>query len=288
MRVLVTGATGFVASHLLPALVERGDETFALGHDAERIPVLEGVEPLVVDLAQTLPSLPTVDAVVHLAQANVPFPEGARDLFAVNVASTVGLLDHVRTRGAGRFVFASSASVYGFGDAPFTEEDIPAATDFYSATKLAAEGFVRAYRDQLHATAVLRLVAPYGPGQTGRLLPALVGRVREGRPVTLNEGGRPRMNPIYVDDVVGVIVRALESDDDLLLNVAGDDASSIGDLAELIGEAVGTPPIFEEGAGGAAGDLVAVNERMKRELELPDLVPLGEGIRRTVDAEVRA
>jgi nucleoside-diphosphate-sugar epimerase len=135
---------------------------------------------------------------------------------------------------------------------------------------------------------VLRLVAPYGPGQNGRLLPALVGRVRDGRPVTLNEGGRPRMNPIYVDDVVSVIVRALESDDHLLLNVAGDGAWSIGDLAELIGEAVGVPPVFEEGEGGAAGDLVAVNDRMKRELELDYLVPLGEGIQRTVDAEVRA
>jgi UDP-glucose 4-epimerase len=288
MRVLVTGATGFVASRLLPALAERGDEAFALGHDPERIPVLDGVEPLVVDLTQPLPSLPAVDAVVHLAQANVPFPEGADRLFAVNTGSTVGLLEHARTCGADQFVVASSASVYGFGEAPFTEDDVPLATDFYSATKLAAERFVRAYDEHLRSTAVLRLVAPYGPGQTRRLLPALVERVRSGRPVTLNAGGRPRMNPIYVDDVVGVIVRALESDAHLLLNVAGDGAWSIADLADLIGDAVGVAPVFEEGAGGAAGDLVAVNERMKRELELPGLVPLADGIRRTVAAEVRA
>jgi nucleoside-diphosphate-sugar epimerase len=130
MKVLVTGSTGFVASHLLPALATQ-HEVYALGHDAARIPSLEGVEPLVVDLRSARDaSLPDVDAVVHLAQANVPFPDGALDLHAVNTASTVALLDHARRCGASRFVFASSASVYGFGDRPWTEDDAPAATDF--------------------------------------------------------------------------------------------------------------------------------------------------------------
>jgi nucleoside-diphosphate-sugar epimerase len=282
MRVLVTGATGFVAAHLIPRLAADGHEVLALGHDAERIP--DDAEPLVVDLTQPFEpgSLPAADAIVHLAQANVPFPDGAQELFAVNAASTLGLLEHARTSGARRFVFTSSASVYGFGDRPFVEDDEPGATDFYSLTKRTAERLVEAYREHV-GTTVLRLVAPYGPGQRARLIPALVQRVRDGRPVTLDDGGRPRMSPIFVDDVVEVIVRALGSDGHQLVNVAGDELVSIGDLATLIGSAVGREPVFEQ-VDGASGDLAVDNARMHDVFDLRSLVTLEDGLSRTVAA----
>jgi nucleoside-diphosphate-sugar epimerase len=285
MRVLVTGATGFVASHLLPALAPRHDVT-ALGHDADRIPKVDGVEPLVVDLRRASDApLPPVDAVVHLAQANVPFPDGALDLHAVNTGATVRLLDHARACGAARFVFASSASVYGFGERPWVEDDVPAATDFYSATKLAAERFVRAYSGTF-GTTILRFVAPYGPGQRNRMIPRLVDGVREGRPITLNAGGRPRMNPIYVGDVVRVVEAALESSGDQLLNVAGDEAVTIRELGQAMGRALGRDPVFEQGSGAATGDIVCDNARMHAELELGELVGIDEGIARTAAAAV--
>jgi UDP-glucose 4-epimerase len=281
MRVLVTGSTGFVAGHLLPALATQ-HEVYALGHDAARIPNLEGVEPLVVDLRSARDaSLPEVDAVVHLAQANVPFPDGALDLHAVNTASTVALLDHARRCGAHRFVYASSASVYGFGDQPWTEDDAPAATDFYSATKLAAERFVGVYSDTF-GTTIMRLVAPYGPGQQNRMIPRLIANVRDGRPITLNAGGRPRMNPIYVGDVVRVVEAALESEHDQLLNLAGDDVVSIRELGEAIGRVVDRKPEFEEGTSSAAGDIVCDNDRMRAFLgPAVPLVGLHDGIRMT-------
>ena len=283
MRVLVTGATGFVAGHLVPALAREHD-VVALGHDPDRIPAGAGVEPLHVDLRDTgfAQRLPEVDAIVHLAQANVPFPDGAADLFAVNTASTAALLEHARRSGATRFVFASSASVYGLGDAAWSEDDAPAATDFYSATKLAAERLVGAYRGEL-GTTIMRLVAPYGPGQRNRMIPRLVASVREGRPVQLNAGGRPRMNPIYVDDVVHVIERALESDGNHVVNVAGDDAMTIRELAEAIGAAVGSEPVFEE-RDGVSGDVVADNRRMRDVFRLDSLVGLEDGLARTAAA----
>jgi nucleoside-diphosphate-sugar epimerase len=282
MKVLVTGATGFVAGHLIPRLAADGHHVIGLGHEADRIP--DEAESLVVDLAQPLVrgSLPAADAIVHLAQANVPFPDGAQELFAVNAVSTLGMLEHARAIGATRFVFTSSASVYGFGDRPFAEDDEPAATDFYSVTKRTAERLVEAYNEHI-GTTVLRLVAPYGPGQRARLIPALAQRVREGRPVTLNDGGRPRMNPIFVDDVVELIVRALGSDGHQLVNVAGDELASIRDLATLIGSAVGREPVFEQG-DGAPGDLVVENARMHDVFDLRSLVTLRDGLSRTVAA----
>lgn len=283
MKVLVTGATGFVAGHLVPAL-SREHDVVALGHDPDRIATAAGVETLQIDLRERgfEERLPQVDAIVHLAQANVPLPDGAADLFAVNTASTAALLEHARRSGATRFVFASSASVYGLGDKPWSEDDAPAATDFYSATKLAAERLVGAYRADM-GTTIMRLVAPYGPGQRHRMIPRLLASVREGRPITLNAEGRPRMNPIYIDDVVQIVLAALESDGHQVVNVAGDEAVTIRELAETIGNAVGLEPVFEEGTA-VSGDVVAENRRMREAFGLDSLVPLELGLKRTAAA----
>jgi UDP-glucose 4-epimerase len=275
MRVLVAGATGFVSRHLIPALVDAGHEVVAVGHDPARIPSGPGIEPVVADLREAV-RLPDADAVVHLAQANVPFPEGAADLFAVNTSSAAALLGH-----APRFVYASSASVYGGGERVFEESDPTLATDFYAATKIAAERLLEAYSGVLQSATTLRLVAPYGPGQRGRLIPTLVERVRAGRPVVLNAGARPRLNPVYVGDVVRVVLRALELSGHRVLNVGGDEAVDVRELAEAIGEAVGVAPVFECG-GGEASDLVVSNVRLKEELGVRDVLPLSEGLRKLV------
>lgn len=285
MRVLVTGATGFVASHLLPALARQGHEVIALGHDRARIPHLPGAEVVESDLA-TARTFPSAEVVVHLAQANVPLPDGADQMFAVNTSSTAALLEYARRSGAARFVFTSSASVYGFREGRVCEDDVPRAQDFYSATKLASERLIAAYAPHFAST-IFRLVAPYGPGQRNRLIPALADRVRDGRPITLNDGGRPRMNPIYVEDVVRALLAALEGAETPLVNVAGDETVSIRDLGDSIGETLGLEPLYEDGPGGVAGDLVADNERLHRLLPEP-LVPLTEGLRRTILEGARA
>lgn len=282
MRILVTGATGFVASHLIPALADSGHDLVALGHDSSRIPVGDAIEPLFVDLAAPeWPALPTVDAIVHLAQANVPFPDGADLLCAVNTTSTARLLDHGRRTSASRFVFASSASVYGFGDRAWGEDDPATATDFYSATKLASERFVGAYSSYF-GTTILRFVAPYGPGQRNRLIPRLISNVREGRPISLNAGGRPRMNPLYVGDAVTAISAALAAEGHHLVNAAGDEAASIRELAERIGRLVGCDPVLEAGSALVAGDIVCDNNRLHELLGLGKLVGLDAGLERAL------
>jgi nucleoside-diphosphate-sugar epimerase len=284
MKVFVSGATGFVASHLIPALVSSGHEVVAAGHDRARIP--GDATPLHFDLtAPDWPTLPSVDAVVHLAQANVPFPGGANALFAVNVTATQRLLEHARRTGARRFVLASSGSVYGASPGPLTEDSPLAARDYYSATKVAAERFAQAYDGQFEI-AIFRLFVPYGPGQVRRMMPRLVERIRSGEPIELNREGRPRMNPIYVEDVVQLVLRALDDEGGSLgvLNVAGDDVIDIRRVSELIGEILGIEPHFEAGDGDAA-DIVADNARMHAFLGDAHLVPMRDGLERTVASE---
>src|SRR3954451_12340643 len=249
MNVLVAGATGFVASHVIPQLVRAGHRVYAAGHDPARLArlaQLSGATPIVWDLAQ--PGLPEglperVDAVVHLAQANVPFPDHAGTMFEVNAASVVRALDYARRAGVDRFVFTSSGSVYGGGDRPWREDDATGGRDFYAATKIAAERTVLAYAPSFRTT-ILRLFAPYGPGQSGRLVPNLINRVRSGQPVMLKEGRGPRFNPLYVDDAVQVLAQALESDGQRGqtppqgLNAGGGEALSVREMAETIGRVV--------------------------------------------------
>ena len=78
------------------------------------------------------------------------------------------------------------------------------------------------------------------------MLPRLVERIRSGEPIQLNRDGRPRMNPIYVDDVVQVVLRMLERCGSVgVLNVAGDEVTDIRAVSELIGELLGIEPKFE-------------------------------------------
>jgi nucleoside-diphosphate-sugar epimerase len=150
--------------------------------------------------------------------------------------------------------------------------------NFYAATKIAAEALVASYAGLLD-TAVVRLVLPYGPGQTGRLLPAIAGRVRDGRPVTVNGGGAPRMNPIYVGDVVRILLALTEEPGGRVLKRA----VGIDELAGEIGRTLGREPVFETGDPSATGDIVCDTARLHAELPgIRPLVGLEEGLRLTL------
>jgi UDP-glucose 4-epimerase len=288
MKVLVAGATGFVAGALVPRLLREGHQVVAAGHDAARLERFAGAERLVLDLrrpdfAEQLP--PNLDALVHLAQANVPFPQGAGDLFQVNVASVQRLLEHARQRGLRRFVYASSANVYGGGERPWRETDPTEGPGYYAATKQAAERLAWAYAE-VFPVVILRLVTPYGPGQQNRLVPGLITRVQEGRPVSLREGGRPRMNPIFVEDVAEVFAQALQHPpppDSAAINVGGDEVLSIREMAETIGRVAGREPVFEEAPGASGGDVVVDTTRLRQVFRLPErLTSFAAGVQATL------
>jgi nucleoside-diphosphate-sugar epimerase len=284
VKVLVTGASGFIGAQLVPALVHAGHEVVALVRDATRAPNDAAVA--VVDLSGRLEddAIEPVDAIVHLAQANVPLPAGAAELVRVNTFATAELLDWGRRNGTSRFVFASSGSIFGLGEGVVNEETTRRTDDLYGVTKETAERLVQSYARWYEATAILRPFAPYGPTQTGRVIPGLIRRVRQGEPVILNAGARPRMSPLFVDDAVQAFAAALELDGHEVVHLAGDEAVSIRELAELIGEVVGREPVFEE-RGTLVGDLVSENARMRALLGLSTLVPLADGLRATALAE---
>lgn len=285
MTCLVTGATGFVGRALLPRLAEREEVVALCRHDPEP-DATDHVRWLRQDLARPLDesALPQpVNAVIHLAQSQRyrEFPDGAVDMIEVNVASTVRLLDYCHRAGSASFVLASTGAIYAPGRGPVSEADMPRPGNFYGASKLAAEQVAAPYGALLRVQ-IVRPFFVYGPGQqANRFIPGLLARVRAGLPVTLAGHDGIRLNPVYIDDAVEVLLGALELEDSETLNMAGPAVYSIREIAEMIGAELGANPSFD--ATEPADDLVASIDRLTEKLGSPT-VAMPEGLARTVAA----
>lgn len=280
MKILLTGANGFVGRNLASHLSVH-HEMFAIVRDSAVLASARRLSAIRMDLAQPLNAkgLPArIDVIIHLAQANVAFPENANELFAINSASTQQLLDYGRRAGARQFMLASTGDVYGKRFEPCREIDPVAPANYYAVTKHLAEMLVRAYSSYLDGC-ILRLFRPYGPGQTGRLVPNLADSIRQRRVVRLHRNDRPRMTPIYIDDVIHAIEKAMKCSYSGTINVAGDQVVGMRELAEAIALALGSDAIFEE-TGEESADLMGDNNLMKQVFGGWDMVALPDGLSR--------
>lgn len=198
MRILVTGAAGFVGSHLLDRL-EEGNELFPLvrtAQDADREWIVQDLsEPL--DIAR-LPK--RIDAVIHLAQSRRyrEFPNGAEDMYAINVHSTFHLLEYARKAGAQSFLLASTGGIYGYSYEALVETSPANPLNFYLTSKHVAESLVGNYQ-AFFRTVVFRFFFAYGPGQEGMVVPTLLEKVRKGTrsrsPAGQGNGSTPSTSP---------------------------------------------------------------------------------------------
>src|SRR5688572_5526353 len=140
MRVLVTGASGFIGRRVC-ARLSSGHEVFAVVRGSDAPVGCVGVSSNLATAFSTRTWPDRVDAVVHLAQSSRhrEFPEGAADMTAINVAATASLVEYARVAGAATFILASTGNVYTPGSATASEDDAIAPRTFYAASKAAAE-----------------------------------------------------------------------------------------------------------------------------------------------------
>jgi UDP-glucose 4-epimerase len=283
VTILLTGGTGFLGAALLPRLVARG-EVVALARPGAAVPSSDGVRWIEQDLALPLSDeLPErIDAVLHLAQSRRyrEFPDAVVDVFEVNAAATVRLLDYCRRAGGATFTYASSGAVYAPGPADVKETGEPRPANFYAASKLAGEHVVHQFRGMLRGHA-LRFFFIYGPGQRNMFIPGLLDRVRNGHEVSLAGPDGIRVNPVYVDDAADAVAATLDLDKSQTLNVAGPDVVSVRDVAELGGRLLGRTPNFAPADPQA--DLVASIALQSAIVGSP-AIAFEEGLRRTVEA----
>ncbi len=270
--ILLTGATGLIGSHFHTAYRDR----FAI-HSVSRRGSVEstardGHTQLDLSGDWSGDALPRrIDAVIHLAQSENfrEFPERASDIFSVNTAATVRLLDYARRAGARAFVLASSGGVYGTSDAAFTENAaIPALGNlgFYLGTRICAEIAAQPYSAYFNLI-TLRFFFVYGPGQRKTMLiPRLIDNVRSGAPVMLQGEEGIRLNPTFVTDAAEAIFHALSLEGAHQINVAGPEVMSLREVCETIGAAVGRRPVYtidRSPPGHIVGDISRMKERLQ-------------------------
>ncbi|HSK16884.1 MAG TPA: NAD-dependent epimerase/dehydratase family protein [Gaiellaceae bacterium] len=220
MRYLVTGAAGFIGSHLLERLRERGHE--AVGWDAFtdyydpafKEENARGLPVSRVDLVEDGIELEGLDGVFHLA--GQPGVSSFGDVFPVyvrqNVLATQRMFEAAVAAGV-RTVFASSSSVYGDAETyPTSEDTVPRPLSPYGITKLACEQLADAYRREFGLDAVvLRYFTIYGPRQRPDMaLARMIACMAEGRPFELYGDGSQSRSFTYVDDAVEATILAME------------------------------------------------------------------------------
>jgi UDP-glucose 4-epimerase len=288
VRVLMTGATGFIGRHVVQELGHR-HEIVAVSRTAPPSDLSDAATWVEQDLAAGLDTarLPRrVDAVVHLAQSRRyrDFPDGAQDVFAINVHSTFRLLEWAREAGARAFVLASTGGIYAYSSRPVREDDPVRLANLYFRSKYAAEVLLGAYAELLRPV-VLRPFFVYGPGQRGMLIRQLAERVVSGEEIVVDGDPGIRINPLHVADAVRVFEPALSGSVSGAINIAGPDVVSLAELVATLGEAAGVRPVVRHRPADLDGDLVASTERMRAVLGVTPRVGLAEGLR-GVAAEV--
>lgn len=274
-RILITGANGLLGSHLLPLLKDKYDLHLLQRHAMAANEVHVSFQQ--VDLgASHLPELPAkMDAIIYLAQSERyrEFPEGATDVFQVNTAQVINLLDYARRAGVKKFIYASTGGVYTGGKNLSETEVLPTdgSTGFYAATKLATELLVQSYKGFFDVVN-LRFFFIYGKGQKPyMLMPRLVDSVRTEKPVKLAGNKGLHLNPVHARDAAIAVAAALQSQGTHVINVAGPEIISLREVVEIIGRKLSKTPVIECDHNAAEPWLTADISLMKKILATPKI-----------------
>ena len=301
-RVLVTGASGFVGSHVVRQLVGDGAHVVALSSSvsqrtperlADVIADIEIVDANICDPSSLTHAVAVArpDLVIHLAA----FTHVGRSFYRVdeniqtNVQGTVNLLQALDGRFE-RFVYIGSGDVYGDGQAPFREDQPVAPVSPYAVSKYAAERFCRMFHQAYSWPIVcLRPFNAYGPWQSvDRVVPELVVAGLQGKPLQMTEGRQTR-EFTFVEDVANAFVLALVTPgiDGEVLNVGSGEEVSMRTLALTVLELLGNPVEPEFGAlpyrPTEIWRMVGDSSRAERLLGWRATRSLPDGLARTVD-----
>jgi len=304
-RVLVTGADGFIGSHLVEMLVPACGRIRALAQYnsfndwgwLEGLPCLSHVDVVTGDIRDAHlcgELLDGVDVVFHLA-ALIPIPYSYRapDSFVdTNVKGTLNLCQAARSRGLERFVHTSTSEVYGTAQyVPIDERHPLSPQSPYSASKIGADAVALSC---FHAfklpVVVARPFNTYGPRQSARaVIPTIITQLAAGsREVRLGDLTTTRDFTFVEDTCRGLLaVAGLDDGPGEVFNIGSNEEIAIGDLVALIGRTMGVPALAVTDAGRLRPPTSEVmrlrcdNSKLEGATGFKPTVPLREGLGRT-------
>ncbi len=294
MRVLVTGGGGFIGSHVVDKLMEKGvtprifDLSASPYHSPLEVETFTGsiTDPANLDLAMR-----DCDAVIHLAAVADVSHVLADPVLAeeVNTRGTLHVLEAACRAKVGRVVYGSTTWVYS--DCPEQEVDeetaIPAPRHLYTATKLAGETYCSGYAELYDlSSTVLRFGIPYGPrARAAGVVAKFTDLSFEGKALTIAGDGSTTRSFIYVEDLADGIVASLAPEAaGRTYNLSGDEVVTILEIAERVQENVDTCEIVHTPPrpGDFPGKSIS-NERALAELGWQAETSFKDGVRQYVE-----
>jgi dTDP-glucose 4,6-dehydratase len=257
-RALVTGAGGFIGSHLVEALVREGCEVVAFVHyrsdgsrglleqaPADVLKQVEFVAGDIRDAERISRACRDCDVVFHLAALiGIPYSyESPRSYVETNVTGTLNVLEAMRAHDVRRLVHTSTSEIYGSARSlPMTEEHPIFTQSPYAASKIAADMLATSYANSFDCPVVtLRPFNTYGPRQSARaVVPTIITQALSGGPVRLGNTSSVR-DLLYVDDTVAAFTAAAVVDGvcGRTIHVGSGKGTSIADLARGILHRIG-------------------------------------------------
>lgn len=299
-RILVTGGAGFIGSHLVEALLGKGYKVRVLDNlstgKVGNLPVgnanLNLVVGHVADSVAVEQAMRDCTAVVHLAavasvQASVDDPVGTHQS---NFVGTLNVCEHMLKAGIKRVVFASSAAIYGNnGEGSAIDEDTPKSPlTPYASDKLSSEYYLDFYRRE-HGLepVILRFFNIFGPRQDpsspySGVISIFTARAMVQKPVAIFGDGEQTRDFVYVQDLVSILVQAVEASEPQpgAVNVGLSRSTSLNDLITELGSATGHPLTVTHQAS-RQGDIRhsrANNTRLLERFKLPAPTSIGDGL----------
>ena len=303
MKVLVTGGAGFIGSHLVDALVARGDEVVVLddlttGFAANINAGATLVEGSVADEKLAATAVSGCEVVFHQAahKAVLRSVEHPLPTDTVNTHGTLNMLKASADAGVRRFVHASSSSVYGGATTlPTPESELLVPRSPYAVTKLAAEHYCRVFAELYGLeTVALRYFNVYGPRQRpdatyAAVIPLFVDALLHGRDPEVQGDGLQSRDFTYISDVVAANLAAAAAPaaacSGRVFNIAGGLAVSLLDILRVVGELLQVTPApqFVAPRPGDVKHSLADASAAARDLDFRCAVGLDDGLRRTVE-----
>jgi UDP-glucose 4-epimerase len=294
VRVLVTGGSGFIGSHVVDKLRARGHDPVI--YDLRPSPwhqpgTVDTVLGSITDREALERALHSCDAVAHLAavaDVNDVHAE-PEDAERVNARGTVAVLEAARRAGVKRIVYASTIWVYSDCEDESVDEDtlLPAPSHLYTSTKLAGELYCKAYQELYGIDyTILRFGIPYGPrAREAAVIPAFVNKAFKGEPLTLAGDGSQSRRFVYVEDLAdGVALGLSDVATNRVYNLASNENVTIKQIAETVKDLIGNVEIVHTPARpGDFGGKVVCSKRAEHELGWTAATPFSEGVRRYVE-----
>jgi len=309
MNVLVTGGAGFIGSHIVDALIARGERVTVLdnlstGNESNilkyrndgGIGFIRGDIRCAKDLDVAVAG---VDAIIHCAA----LPSVARSVEdpmltnSVNVEGTLGLLLQAKKYGVRKFVFSSSSSVYGNTlNLPKRENMAPAPRSPYATQKLTGEFYCKNFYSLFGLrTYCLRYFNVYGPRQNpnseySAVIPKFISSFMKDEPPMIHGNGKQTRDFTFVSDVVAANLACLDHDDENgageVYNVCGGHSISIGELTETLGIILGKmniSPVYGESRPGDVKDSLGDWTKASKFIDWRPKVQLKEGLEKTCE-----